>query len=94
MIVTIHGGAFAMGDKADGQQTPMLAALDRGYAVVPVDYRLSGEAKFPAAVQDVKAAIRYLRANAAKYGLDPQRTPSGETPQAAIWRRWWARAPV
>jgi acetyl esterase/lipase len=73
VIVTIHGGAFAMGDKADGQQTPMLAALDRGYAVVPVDYRLSGEAQFPAAVQDVKAAIRYLRANAAKYGLDAQR---------------------
>jgi acetyl esterase/lipase len=72
-IVTIHGGAFAMGDKADGQQIPMLAALDRGYAVVPVNYRLSGEARFPAAIQDVKAAVRFLRANAATYGLDPDR---------------------
>ena len=73
VIVTVHGGAFSMGDKADGQQTPMLAALDRGYVVVSVNYRLSAEATYPAAVQDVKAAIRFLRANAAEYGLDPGR---------------------
>lgn len=71
VIVSIHGGAFLMGDKADGQLTPMLAGLDRGYAVVSINYRLSPEAKFPAQVNDVKAAIRFIRANAAEYNLDP-----------------------
>ena len=73
VIVAIHGGGFARGDKADGQITPVLEALERGYAVAAVNYRLSGEATFPAAIHDVKAAIRWLRANAATYGLDPTR---------------------
>jgi acetyl esterase/lipase len=73
VILSIHGGAFAMGDKADGQLAPMLAGLDRGYAVVSANYRLSGEATFPAAIDDVKAAVRFLRANAAKYDLDTDR---------------------
>ena len=47
--------------------------LDRGYAVVDVGYRLSGEAIFPAQVEDCKAAVRWVRANAAKYSLDPDR---------------------
>lgn len=71
VILAIHGGAFMFGDKADGQLTPMLAGLKRGYAVVSINYRMSGEAKFPALVHDVKAAIRWVRANAAAYRLDP-----------------------
>ncbi|MHC4511401.1 MAG: alpha/beta hydrolase fold domain-containing protein, partial [Planctomycetota bacterium] len=47
--------------------------LDRGYAVVDVGYRLSGEAIFPAQAEDCKAAVRWVRANAAKYGFDPDR---------------------
>lgn len=70
LIISIHGGAFMMGDKADGQEDAMMAGLKRGYAVASINYRLSSEAKFPAAIQDVKAAIRYLRANAAEYHLD------------------------
>ena len=73
VIVAIHGGAFLMGDKADGQLTPMLAGLERGYAVVSINYRLSNEAKFPAQVNDVKAAIRFIRANAGTYNLDPDK---------------------
>ena len=73
VIIAIHGGGFAHGDKADGQITPVLKALERGYAVAGVNYRLSGEATFPAAIHDVKAAVRWLRANAATYGLDPTR---------------------
>lgn len=73
VIVFVHGGAFFGGDKEDGQQTGAMKGLDRGYAVASIDYRLSGEAKFPAAVCDVKAAIRYLRANAGKYDLDPNK---------------------
>jgi hypothetical protein len=43
--------------------------LTAGYAIASINYRLSGEAKFPAAIQDAKSAIRFLRANAAKYNL-------------------------
>lgn len=73
VIVAIHGGAFRMGDKADGQHTPMLEGLERGYAVVSINYRMSGEAIFPAAVYDVKAAIRWIRANAASYHFNAEK---------------------
>ena len=73
VVIAIHGGGFISGDKADGQITPVLEALRRGYAVAGVNYRLSEEATFPAAVNDVKAAIRWLRAHAAEYRLDPAR---------------------
>jgi acetyl esterase/lipase len=73
VILAIHGGGFISGDKADGQITPVLEALSRGYAVAGVNYRLSGEATFPAAISDVKAAVRWLRANAGEYQLDPLR---------------------
>jgi acetyl esterase/lipase len=77
VVVHIHGGAFMFGDKADGQLSPILEALKHGYAVVSINYRLSGEAKFPAQIYDVKAAIRYLRANADKYKL--------KTDKIAVW---------
>ncbi len=73
VIVSIHGGAFMGGDKRDVQLVPMLEGLSRGYAVVGVNYRMSGEAKFPALVHDVKAAIRWIRAHAAAYRFDPAR---------------------
>jgi acetyl esterase/lipase len=70
VIIFIHGGGFSFGDKAENQVKPYMAGLEKGYAVVSLNYRMSGEAIFPAAVQDVKAAVRFLRANAAKYKLD------------------------
>ena len=73
VVIAIHGGGFLSGDKADGQITPVLEALRRGYAVAGINYRLSGEATFPAAINDVKAAIRWLRAHAGEYHLDPAR---------------------
>ena len=73
VIIFIHGGGFMMCDKADGELTPALQALDRGYAVVSINYRLSGEAIFPAAVNDMKAAIKYVKANASKYNLNPDK---------------------
>ena len=73
VIIQIHGGAFKSGDKASGELTPVLQALDRGYAVVAVNYRLSGEAQFPAQINDIKAAIRFLRANAETYNLDSEK---------------------
>ena len=70
IVVAIHGGGFMSGDKSDGQITPVLEAIKRGYAVVGLNYRLSKEAHFPAAINDVKAAVRWLRAHADDYGLD------------------------
>jgi acetyl esterase/lipase len=70
----IHGGAFMFGEKRSITLIPyLLNGLKRGYAAVDINYRLSGEAIFPAAVQDVKAAIRWLRANQTKYSLDGKR---------------------
>jgi acetyl esterase/lipase len=76
VILSIHGGAFMGCDKADSQVMPMLEGLKRGYAVVAVNYRLSWEAIFPALVQDVKAAVRWVRDNARKYHFDPERIAS------------------
>lgn len=70
VILSIHGGAFLGGDKRDGQVIPMLKGLQRGYAVISINYRLSGEAIWPAQIQDCKAAVRWIRANAKTYNLD------------------------
>jgi acetyl esterase/lipase len=68
LLIWIHGGGWEAGNK-DG---PMgLALLKKGYAVTSINYRLSQEAKFPAQIEDCKAAVRFLRANAMKYNLDP-----------------------
>ncbi len=69
LIIEIHGGAFMMGSKSS-MVGPILDAVKRGYAVASINYRLSGEALFPAAIHDVKAAIRFLRANATQYKLN------------------------
>ena len=73
VIVYLHGGAFAIGDKRDVYVLNILKSIKHGYALVSVNYRLSGEATFPAGIQDVKAAIRWVRANAKKYQLDGDR---------------------
>jgi acetyl esterase/lipase len=77
LVVRIHGGGFSSGDKA-GEETGTAASgiLAKGYALASVNYRLSGQALFPAGVQDVKAAVRWLRAHAAQYGLDSDRFAS------------------
>jgi acetyl esterase/lipase len=71
LIIWIHGGAWMAGSK-DGP-SPALRFTANGYAVAQVGYRLSQEAKFPAQIQDCKAAVRWLRANAAKYNLAPDK---------------------
>jgi len=73
VILSIHGGAFKSGDKGDGQVIPMLEGIKRGYAVVSINYRLSGEAIFPAQIYDVKAAVRWIRANAKQFKLNPEK---------------------
>lgn len=70
VILSIHGGGFEAGDKRDLQVEPMLNGLERGYAVVSINYRLSGEAIWPAQIYDCKAAVRWIKANSDKYNLD------------------------
>lgn len=73
VIIQVHGGGFATDDKSSIKLTTVFDALNRGYAVVAVNYRLSGESQFPAQINDIKASIRFLRANASTYNLDPGR---------------------
>lgn len=71
VVIMVHGGGFMMGDKADGTGLAGVdQLLDAGYAVASINYRLSGEAIYPAQINDAKAAVRFLRAHAAEYNLD------------------------
>lgn len=71
-LVLVFGGGWRSGSKE--AQVPMAQQIAaKGYVTAAIEYRLSPEALYPAAVYDIKAAIRYLRANAAKYGIDPDK---------------------
>lgn len=70
LIVWVHGGGWSGGDKANVPPLPFVA---KGYAVASVNYRLSKHAVFPAQIEDCKAAIRWLRGNAKKYNLNPEK---------------------
>jgi acetyl esterase/lipase len=72
VIVYIFGGAFRMGNKESGIQ-PLTPFVQHGYLGVTIEYRYSSEALFPAQLQDCKCAIRFLRANAERFNLDPER---------------------
>jgi acetyl esterase/lipase len=73
-MVIVHGGGWRGGDKGGGlwRQLPIEFAK-RGYVAISVNYRLTDEAPSPAQIHDVKAAVRWLRANAARLKLDPNR---------------------
>ncbi|MEB2777784.1 pectinesterase family protein [Algoriphagus sp. D3-2-R+10] len=71
-IVMIHGGGWKSGDKE--LQIPMAIALaEKGFVAAVVEYRLSPEAQYPAAIHDVKEAIRWLKAHAMEFGIDTSR---------------------
>ncbi len=69
VIVCIHGGGWKQGQRQAMTATAQALAA-KGYVAVTISYRLRDEAIFPAAIQDCKAAVRWLRANADKYGID------------------------
>lgn len=71
-VVCIHGGGFRAGTR-DGYDGLIKQLAQRGYVAVTVTYRLAPKYQFPAAVHDVKASVRWLRANAKKYHIDPDR---------------------
>ena len=70
LVVWIHGGAWRSGSKSS---VPVKHWLDHGFKIASVDYRLSGQARFPAQVHDIKAAIRFLRRHADSLQFDPNR---------------------
>lgn len=74
LVIMVHGGGFMFGDKADGAGlTGVDQLLANGYAVASINYRLSGEAIYPAQIYDAKAAVRFLRANADEYNINPEK---------------------
>ena len=74
LIVLIHGGGFVLND-CESRQTQLFYQYfrDHGYACATVNYRLAQEAPFPAAIEDVKCAVRFLKAHAAEYGYNADR---------------------
>lgn len=73
-IVFIHGGGWRSGDKRTGSfLNGALEYAKKGYVCITINYRLTQEAPFPACIEDVKNAVRWFRANAEKYNLDPNR---------------------
>jgi len=73
LVVFVHGGAWRGGNKSSGVDRLAKFVAGGDYAGASIAYRLSGEAKWPAQIHDCKAAIRWLKANAAKYRIDPKR---------------------
>jgi acetyl esterase/lipase len=71
-VVCIHGGGFRGGDRK-GWDAFCKKLAERGYVAVTVTYRLAPKFQYPAAIHDVKAAVQFLRANADKYHVDPDR---------------------
>ena len=73
VIVFIHGGGWVGGGRASGRVVVQPYVESGAYAAVSVGYRLAGEAVWPAQLHDCKAAVRWVRAHAAEFGLDPAR---------------------
>ncbi|OYW12849.1 MAG: hypothetical protein B7Z55_17880, partial [Planctomycetales bacterium 12-60-4] len=70
LVIWIHGGAWQNGSK---ENCPALGLTSQGFAVASINYRLSSHAPFPAQIQDCQAAVRWLRAHAGEYDLDPDK---------------------
>ena len=93
-IMFVHGGGWASGDARhlngfDDFPATLAALAAKGYVVASVNYRLSGEAHFPAAVQDVKSALRWLRGHAGDYNIDTTRVMAWGAEAAVRSPPWW-----
>lgn len=71
-VMCIHGGGFRAGTR-EGYDSLCVRLAEQGYVAATITYRLAPKHQFPAAIYDCKAALRFLRANAAKYKIDPER---------------------
>lgn len=74
VVVYIHGGGWSIGDKAEVEgSVGALELMERGYALASINYRLAPSFRFPSMIEDVKCALRYLKANAGQWSLDAER---------------------
>jgi len=73
VLIWAHGGGWQRGSR---DELPVVELVQHGYAFASIDYRLAPASRFPAQIHDLKAAIRYLRGNAAELGIDPNRIGS------------------
>lgn len=86
-VIIVHGGSWAGGDKADPREVgPILAPLTQaGFAWFSVNYRLSRQARYPACIEDVEAAIQFVRQHAGRFRIDPDKIAlSGDSAGAHI----------
>ena len=74
IVFFAHGGAWSGGSKSDTQLVPFIGGVDRGYAIISLDYRLLPDIRYPENLFDIKAAMRWVAINADTYLLDPSRT--------------------
>jgi len=70
LVIHIHGGAFMMGSKGTSEQPSFVTFYNNGYICADINYRLSGDTLWPAQIHDCKAAVRFLKVNAAQYHID------------------------
>lgn len=70
LVIMIHGGGWSSGSRSSFNAPEL---VEEGFAVATIDYRLSPEFQFPAHIQDVKAAIRFLRSHASEYHINPEK---------------------
>ena len=73
VVIDIFGGGWFFGNKSSYKLEPALKLIRKGFAVVSINYSLSYQQQFPIQIDEIKAAIRYIKANAANYNLDPSR---------------------
>ena len=72
-MVYVHGGGWSMGTKTEGFLGGAIGLLEKGYAVISINYRLVPKTRFPEFIFDSKTAVRWARAHAEEYKLDPSR---------------------
>jgi len=89
LVAFIYGSAWQCNSCKAAVTHVLTALLDGGFAVASINHRSSSEAIYPAQIQDCKAAIRYLRANASTYGLDPDRIGVTGSSSGGTWLRCW-----
>jgi len=70
LLVWLHGGRWEVGSK---ERMPLAGLVERGYAIASLDFRPASTARFPGQVHDIKAAVRFLRSQSARYGYDAAR---------------------
>lgn len=73
VVIWLHAGGFISGTKEEAEDGGAYDLAEAGYVVVPIDYRISPVAEFPAQIHDIRGAARFMRANSETYNIDPER---------------------